>query len=687
MTGKTRMLGAGRAGSTAYGSNVNLIQFGDRLQGLAPQATHFFISGNGKAGWNQYQTRTYAPKRNFIFCMNQLGGIGAGKSQFQIGGLNHPDGAKYCAPYPYGKKENSIYSNQQGNGFNMSPWKNSITRTQFSSLSSKNKESLWNGYSIFILESTPETLNSEKNTFFDNLEIIDQLNSDEKYGATYNLNAVAHIRDRSTLTSNKNNISEEEKLTESTLELEAEDTDSVIQSFMNNPLFAATNYDINEFQCISKDHIKKITINSKLTNTILIMFHPSLFALVATKPIPKGHPLILGNPIDQNNLHLYDVWGEMWGKQVWKNKNPNEESYFIQNWAGVYAPGVQDQGNCGSCWARSAVSQMVADAVRIGNLKSPSLYSISQALNCTTFFQSPAHGCGGGFPTDIFQYASATYNNGSITLQKNLVTPSNINENIDSYCDNTDIKECLQVNEYYRISESSTLATEEKIKEYVNKEGTLSICIANASADQIIHYESGIIGYDSVHWDNSELDHAVLLVGFGSAKTKNNSDYYIVQNSWGKEWGNEGFINFAYGTNAYSISSEVFYTDTRVVDGTKPVKNENTDSTTDIIVGGDYNLPNQFHKMSDCGGDSQGYHYTKAVVCQERDSSGECTSEGTGYSYGVWDNKTGAWFMDGTFQVLNQSYNCSTCYKKALCALGDAYGKDGHADCDSDCGI
>jgi hypothetical protein len=101
MSSKTRMLGAGRAGSTAYGSNVNLIQFGDRLQGLAPQATHFFISGNGRAGWNQYQTRTNAPKRNSIFCMNQLGGVGRGKSQFKVGGLNKPDGAKICKPHEY----------------------------------------------------------------------------------------------------------------------------------------------------------------------------------------------------------------------------------------------------------------------------------------------------------------------------------------------------------------------------------------------------------------------------------------------------------------------------------------------------------------------------------------------------------------------------------------------------------
>ena len=34
MSSRTRMLGAGRAGSTAYGSNVIMIQFGDKLQGL-----------------------------------------------------------------------------------------------------------------------------------------------------------------------------------------------------------------------------------------------------------------------------------------------------------------------------------------------------------------------------------------------------------------------------------------------------------------------------------------------------------------------------------------------------------------------------------------------------------------------------------------------------------------------------
>jgi len=94
-------MGAGLASSTISGVNVNQVQFGDKLQGLAPQATHFFIAGNGKAGWNQYRTRTNGNKRNFVFCMNQLGGVGASRSQFKIRGLNKPDGARKCAPHRY----------------------------------------------------------------------------------------------------------------------------------------------------------------------------------------------------------------------------------------------------------------------------------------------------------------------------------------------------------------------------------------------------------------------------------------------------------------------------------------------------------------------------------------------------------------------------------------------------------
>ena len=99
--GKSRTMGAGLASSSISGVNVNQIQFGDKLQGLAPQATHFFIAGNGRGGWNNYRKRADGNKRNFVFCMNQLGGIGAAQSQFKIRGLNKPDGTGNCRAGPY----------------------------------------------------------------------------------------------------------------------------------------------------------------------------------------------------------------------------------------------------------------------------------------------------------------------------------------------------------------------------------------------------------------------------------------------------------------------------------------------------------------------------------------------------------------------------------------------------------
>ena len=91
---------AGGAGSTAFFVKINgNVGGGDKKQGLAPNATGFYIP-YGKGGGRAYQTGTYAPRRNFIFCMNQLGGVGANKSQQKIRGLtSNEGGAKPCAPH------------------------------------------------------------------------------------------------------------------------------------------------------------------------------------------------------------------------------------------------------------------------------------------------------------------------------------------------------------------------------------------------------------------------------------------------------------------------------------------------------------------------------------------------------------------------------------------------------------
>jgi len=50
-------------------------------------------------------------------------------------------------------------------------------------------------------------------------------------------------------------------------------------------------------------------------------------------------------------------------------------------------------------------------------------------------------------------------------------------------------------------------------------------------------YDSGI--FDGCDQDSPELDHGVLLVGYG---TEDGTDYWLVRNSWGPTWGEHGYI-------------------------------------------------------------------------------------------------------------------------------------------------
>ena len=97
---KSRTMGAGLASSTRKGSrsNVRTVQIGNKLQGLPPTTNKKveFVS-------NAIKTRSYGENRNVIFCMNQLGGIGAvsgGNGSRMFGTTS--DGVKDCITGPYG---------------------------------------------------------------------------------------------------------------------------------------------------------------------------------------------------------------------------------------------------------------------------------------------------------------------------------------------------------------------------------------------------------------------------------------------------------------------------------------------------------------------------------------------------------------------------------------------------------
>jgi len=98
MSGRCKMFGAGLAGSSSYHVNPNLnTAGGNKKQGYA--------SSVGVISWSSRTISINAngqnPTHDFVFCRNQLGGVGAGKSQFRTAGsAAKPDGVhrngKYC---------------------------------------------------------------------------------------------------------------------------------------------------------------------------------------------------------------------------------------------------------------------------------------------------------------------------------------------------------------------------------------------------------------------------------------------------------------------------------------------------------------------------------------------------------------------------------------------------------------
>mmetsp|Transcript_18867 Transcript_18867/g.13684 ORF Transcript_18867/g.13684 Transcript_18867/m.13684 type:complete len:150 (-) Transcript_18867:44-493(-) len=66
-------------------------------------------------------------------------------------------------------------------------------------------------------------------------------------------------------------------------------------------------------------------------------------------------------------------------------------------------------------------------------------------------------------------------------------------------------------------------------------------------------YDTGVYTSSECGTGPEDVNHAVLAVGFGTDE-ETGMDYWIVKNSWGTEWGNEGYFLIERGRNVCGIA-------------------------------------------------------------------------------------------------------------------------------------
>jgi hypothetical protein len=202
-----------------------------------------------------------------------------------------------------------------------------------------------------------------------------------------------------------------------------------------------------------------------------------------------------------------------------------------------------DQAICGSCWAHGAAGTIASSVF----LKTGSLlpHSRQQLMDCS--WKQGNAACDGGFDYSGYQWIMTQQTAG-------LATQSSYGPYLgqDGKCHTNDLSVLATLKGYVNV----TSGDEAALLDAIVNVGPISISI-DAALPDFTFYSSGVYDNPACKNDIDDLDHTVLLVGYGTDAA--GKDFYLVRNSWSTYWGSSGYIQIARKGNICGVATQPTY--------------------------------------------------------------------------------------------------------------------------------
>jgi C1A family cysteine protease len=213
---------------------------------------------------------------------------------------------------------------------------------------------------------------------------------------------------------------------------------------------------------------------------------------------------------------------------------------------------ARDQGPCGSCWAYSGVTAIEAQVVKKYLVENPAYVSIQYYVDCV----KECKGCEGGFPLYVYEQIArdgfvvwddfAPY----IGVQNDICAPPKEKFPVTTsgtivfgkngnagYFDSKQFKEAFDFQELELKIPS--LEQIENLKKILFNYGPLSALIY--VDDKLPYFSSGIYKtVDTKDGKKQNPNHAIVIGGYGI--NVYGETYWVIRNSWGSEWGEDGYV-------------------------------------------------------------------------------------------------------------------------------------------------